>query len=100
MYDGLTPADAPSPGLLIKACLIIALYSHDAAGATAALPDIPTDGLAWGENRLPKAWFEALAARLRHDEAAAREAFLRARVDQEHIVTTNPLIMFPRACWP
>ena len=39
---------------------------------------------------MPEAWFEALAARRRHDEAAAREAFLRARAEEERSLASEP----------
>ena len=88
---GVIPADKPSPEIMVKARLVIALYSHDGAAATALLADIPPTGLMWGENRLPKGWFEALAARLRHDEAGARAAFARARLEEERVVAAAPL---------
>ena len=90
LYASVTPEDAPLPESVTKAHLIIALYSHDAEGATRAAADIPSEGLQWGEFALPKAWFEALAARLRHDDAAAREAFLRARAEEEKSLASEP----------
>ena len=97
VVENVTAADAPTPERLIKARLIIALYSHDAAAATALLTDVPPTGLIWGENRFPKAWFEALAARLRHDEAAAHEAFGRLRAEEERLLLINPLDGFAQS---
>ncbi len=37
----------------------------------------------------PKAWFEALAARMRGDQAGARTAFLAARAEVEKVVQAN-----------
>ncbi len=90
LYASVTPEDAPLPEVVTKAHLIVALYSHDAEGATRATASIPPEGLQWGEFSLPKAWFEALAARLRHDDAAARDAFLRARAEEDKNLAGDP----------
>ena len=87
----VTPADAPAPETMLKARLILALYSHDAPQATALSADVPPTGLVWGEERFPKGWFEGLAARLRHDEAGARAAFASARAEEERVLLVNPL---------
>ena len=89
LLGNVTPEDAPLPEVMTKAGLIVALFSRDAAAATRLLADIPPEGLQWGEFALPKAWFEALAARLRHDDAAAREAFTRARKEEERILESD-----------
>ena len=90
LYASVTPEDAVLPETMTKAHLILALYSHDAEGATRAAADVPPEGLQWGEFPLPKAWFEALAARLRHDDAAAHESFLRARAGTEKSLAGDP----------
>ena len=90
LLESVSPEDAPLPEALVKARLVVAFYSHNAAEATRLLADIPPEGLQWGELPLPKAWFEALAARLRHDGAAAREAFLRARAEEERGLASEP----------
>ena len=89
VIDRVTPADKVSPEVMVKARLIVAFYSHDAARATALMAAVPSSGLMWGNYRLPKAWFEALAARMRHDDDAAREAFARARPEVERVLIAN-----------
>ena len=87
----VTPADAPNPETMLKARMILALCSHDSAQATTLSADVPATGLVWGEERLPKGWFEGLAARLRHDEAGARAAFISAREVEERVLLASPL---------
>ncbi len=87
----VTADDQASPEILVKARLILALYGHDAAQVTSLLPDVPATGLMWGENWLPKEWFEAMAARLRHDDAAATDAFRRARAEMDRVLLVSPL---------
>ena len=89
LLGSVTSRDAPLPEVVTKASIVVALFSRDAAAATRLLADIPPEGLQWGEFALPKAWFEALAARLRHDGAAAREAFTRARMEEERILASD-----------
>ncbi len=91
VIDGVTPEDAAAPELMTRFRLIVALYSHDVPGAAGLLAAIPAEGLEWGVFPLPKPWFEALAARLRHDDAAARDAFTRARVEEDRLFAANPL---------
>ncbi len=90
LYASVTPEDAALPEVVTRAHLVIALYSHDAEGATRAAAEVSPGGLQWGEFPLPKAWFEALAARLRHDDAAAHDSFLRARADVEKSMAGDP----------
>jgi TolB-like protein len=68
----------------------VAWYQRDAAEATRAAASIPADGAGWNAVRLPRAWFEGLAARLRGDIAAADDAFSRARALVDHEVQQKP----------
>jgi TolB-like protein/Tfp pilus assembly protein PilF len=65
-------------------------YERNAAEAARAAAAIPAEGAGSNAVRFPRAWYEGLAARLRGDTAAARDAFSRARVSVEHDVRVQP----------
>ena len=88
VIDQADPVGVPVETLL-PAQLTVALYAHDATQTAALAGDVSADGVVWGLHRLPRAWFEALAARMRGDDQAAREAFLRARSVLEKLYLSN-----------
>jgi len=62
----------------------LALRERDPFAAARALTRIPSDF------RYPRTWHEGLVAKLRHDVAAARSAFMAARSETEKIVHAQP----------
>src|SRR5438552_365887 len=71
-------------------CLPLALYERDAAAAQRALAAMPPGGCFEASIPFPNAWCEGLAARMRGDQEAARDAFTRARTELEKIVHDQP----------
>src|SRR5438093_2893855 len=71
-------------------CLPLALYERDAAAAQRALAAMPPGGCFEASIPFPNAWCEGLAARMRGDQQAARDAFTRARTELEKIVHDQP----------
>jgi tetratricopeptide (TPR) repeat protein len=73
-------ADDPSaPPVIVYTWLDLALRERDPAAAERALAAMPAGGC-YDENiPFPTSWCEGLAARLRGDDRAARDAFIRAR---------------------
>ncbi|PZR72409.1 MAG: hypothetical protein DLM52_12950, partial [Chthoniobacterales bacterium] len=69
--------------------LYVALCERDPAVATKAVAVIPATGTSTDLN-FPRAWSEALAARIRGNEPAAREAFMAARAETEKAVREQP----------
>ncbi len=70
--------------------LLLALRERDPAEAQRALADMPTDGC-YDENiPFPNSWCQGLAARLRGDQTAARDAFDNARKELEKSVGSQP----------
>ena len=55
-----------------------------------ALASLPPDGLIPGNVRMPRSFFEGLAARARNDAAGAETAFIAARGEMEKIVGGQP----------
>ncbi len=80
------PKSAPDLG---DQWLYVSLCERDAAGAAQAVAVIPATGTSTDLN-FPRPWCEALAARLRGDEAAAHAAFLAARAEAEKTVHEQP----------
>jgi serine/threonine-protein kinase len=77
-------AEDPSAGpVIVNSWLALILRERDAAAAERALADLPPGGC-YDENiPFPNGWCEGLVARLRGDEPAAHDAFLRARNELE-----------------
>ena len=88
--SGVAPADEPNGELTDEYGLILALGAHDAAAvfrilAATSQPHFQFNGVVY-----PKAWFEALAARMRGDSAGAQAAFAAARIEVNRTVRANP----------
>jgi eukaryotic-like serine/threonine-protein kinase len=77
-------ADEPSaPPVVVYRWLDLALRERDPAAARRALAAMPSGGC-YDENvPFPTSWCEGLVARLRGDEPAAHDAFIRARNELE-----------------
>ncbi len=69
--------------------LYLSLCERDSAAAARALAAIPASGISTDLN-FPRAYCEALAARARGDEPAARAAFLAARAEVEKTSVEQP----------
>jgi TolB-like protein/tRNA A-37 threonylcarbamoyl transferase component Bud32/Flp pilus assembly protein TadD len=82
--------DPNSVPVVVDQWLDLALSERDPAAAERALTAMPTDGC-YDENiPFPNSWCQGLVARLRGDEAAARAAFTKARVELEQTVRSQP----------
>jgi TolB-like protein/class 3 adenylate cyclase/Tfp pilus assembly protein PilF len=68
----------------------LAFFERDAVEANRALAAIPAEGINVNAISFPKAWYEGWAARLRNDEAAAQNAFARARTEAALAVEKHP----------
>jgi serine/threonine protein kinase/tetratricopeptide (TPR) repeat protein len=66
--------------------LSLALGDRDFADAQRALSYLPNDGCNHSAVPYPRAWCEALVARLNGDKNAARDAFMRARAELQEIL--------------
>ncbi len=89
VVEAITPEDEPDPGCKDRNQLFLALCARDADTVSRLLPAIDQTRLIRGGVSYPKAWFAALAARIRHDEAGARAAFRLARPEVERAVQIN-----------
>jgi tetratricopeptide (TPR) repeat protein len=68
----------------------LALCRRDAAEMASALASLPAEGVIPWNVRMPRAFFEGLAARVRKDATSAKTAFTAARVEMEKIVREQP----------
>jgi tetratricopeptide (TPR) repeat protein len=83
-------ADDPSAsGVIVYRWLDLALRERDPAAAERALAAMPAGGCYEENIPFPTSWCEGLVARLRGDERAARDAFLRARNELEQNLRTE-----------
>jgi len=70
--------------------LLCALAERDLAAAEAALVALDDNYLGIDAVRLQRSFGEGLVARLKKDEVAARDAFMRSRAEQEKLVQEQP----------
>ena len=84
-------ADNPSaPPVVVYRWLDLALRERDPAAGGRALAVMPSGGC-YDENiPFPTSWCEGLVARMRGDEPAARDAFIRARNELEQALRNQP----------
>jgi TolB-like protein/Tfp pilus assembly protein PilF len=68
----------------------LALCERDPVAAAHALAAIPPEGNGPGALLFPRAWFAGWTARIRGDEASARDAFTAARTEMERKVNEQP----------
>jgi TolB-like protein/tRNA A-37 threonylcarbamoyl transferase component Bud32 len=81
--------DSNAPPLIVYRWLDLALRERDATAAKRAIAVMPAGGC-YDENiPFPISWCEGLAARLRDDEPAARDAFIKARSEIEQTVRND-----------
>ena len=83
-------ADNPSaPPVVVYRWLDLALRERDSAAAERALAVMPSGGC-YDENiPFPTSWCEGLVARIRGDERAAHDAFIRARNELEQTLRND-----------
>ena len=77
----MTDAQDPDHELRDAYGLILALFEHDESQVRYVLAASKRSHFNIADFDYPRAWFEALAARLRGDDPAARAAFATARTD-------------------
>ena len=84
--------DAQDPGHELRDTygLVVALFSHDESQVRYVAAALKSEPYNIGGFPYPKAWFMALAARMRGDDAAARAAFSAARTEVEKTVAATP----------
>lgn len=70
--------------------LMLTLFDHNASHVSYMLAASKQEQVALANFVYPKAWYEALAARMRKDDAAAQAAFNAARSMVEQTVLANP----------
>ena len=81
------PSAAP---VIVNSWLALILRERDPAAAERALAAMPPGGC-YDENiPFPNSWCEGLVARLRGDERAAHDAFIRARNELEQTLRNQP----------
>jgi TolB-like protein/thioredoxin-like negative regulator of GroEL len=81
------PSAAPA---LVNSWLAVILRERNPAGAERALAAMPPDGCYDEIIPFPNSWCQGLVARLRGDEAAAHDAFTRARNELEQTLRNQP----------
>ena len=86
----LNDKDEPSGELRCYYWLVLALLENNPDEVDRAVLAYPTEEIALASFVYPKAWFAALSARMRKDEAAARTAFDAARVQVAKTVEADP----------
>jgi serine/threonine-protein kinase len=79
-------SDPSAPPLIVYRWLDLALRERDSAAAERALAAMPAGGCYEENIPFPTSWCEGLVARLRGDDRAARDAFLRARNELEQTI--------------
>jgi serine/threonine-protein kinase len=83
-------ADDPSAlPLIVYRWLDLALRERDPAAAERALAVMPAGGCYEENIPFPTSWCEGLVHRLRGDERAARDAFVRARTELQQTIRTQ-----------
>jgi TolB-like protein len=87
----MTDAQDPDRDLRDTYGLIIAVFTHDERQIRYLLAASKKTEYVYADFTYPKAWYQALAARIRQDAATAQAAFAVARVEVEKTVLANPL---------
>jgi TolB-like protein/class 3 adenylate cyclase/Tfp pilus assembly protein PilF len=88
--EAILAEDSAAAPTLADAWLDLALCEHDPVEATRALASIPVEGVTPKNVRIPRSFYEGLAARTRGDAAAAHSAFTAARAETQEVVREQP----------
>jgi TolB-like protein/Flp pilus assembly protein TadD len=79
----VTPEEDPDGAIRDLHNLILALWDNDPASVSKISARATESTLVFNGVKYPKSWYEALAARMRSDNANARSAFTAARLEAE-----------------
>ncbi len=88
--DGIVTQDQNAAARIADEWFHLALCERDAVAAGRAIAAMTTQGYTMEGFLLPRAWCEALAARLAGDAAAEQAAFTSARVQVEESLRDDP----------
>src|SRR4030095_8929687 len=88
--QAVVTADPNAVDAIAEQWLYLAFCGRDAAERASALASLPPEGIIPWNVRMPRSFFEGLAARVRNDLAGAARVFTAARVEMEKIVREQP----------
>jgi TolB-like protein/Tfp pilus assembly protein PilF len=88
--EAIVAQDPAAAKTIAERWFYIAMCERDNSGVSRALPNISPEGTTTGSIWLPRAYFEAVAARARGDAAVARAAFTAARAEVEKTMLGQP----------
>ncbi len=83
VIEAVAAEDPTAAKTIADRWIYVAFCERDNIGVSRALAAIPPEGISLGSLWSPRAYFEAIAARARGDEAVARAAFTAARAEVE-----------------
>jgi TolB-like protein/Flp pilus assembly protein TadD len=85
----VTPEEDPDGAIRDLHDLILAIWDNDPASVSKISARATESTLVFNGVKYPKSWYEALAARMRGDNANARSAFTAARLEAEKAAMTD-----------
>ncbi len=88
--EAVVAEDPAAARTIAERWLYIAMCERDNFGVSRALAVVPPEGTSVGNIWLPRAYFEAVAARARGDATVARAAFTTARAEVERTTSEQP----------
>ncbi len=88
--EAVVAEDPAAARTIAERWLYIAMCERDNFGVSRALAVVPPEGTSVGNIWLPRAYFEAVAARARGDATVARAAFTTARAEVERTAREQP----------
>ena len=88
--EAVVAEDPAAARTIAERWLYIAMCERDNFGVSRALALVPPEGTSVGNIWLPRAYFEAVAARARGDATVARAAFTTARAEVERTAREQP----------
>jgi len=88
--EAVVAEDPAAARTIAERWLYTAMCERDNFGVSRALAVVPPEGTSVGNIWLPRAYFEAVAARARGDATVARAAFTTARAEVERTTSEQP----------
>jgi TolB-like protein/Tfp pilus assembly protein PilF len=88
--EAVVAEDPAAATNIVERWFYVALCERDNVGVSRALAVVPPEGISTGSIWLPRAYFEAMAARARGDAIGARAAFTTARLEVEKTTRDQP----------
>ena len=88
--QNIVTEDPSAVDVIAEQWFYLALCRRDAAEMASALASLPAEGIIPWNVRMPRSFFEGLAARAENDATGAETAFTAARVEMEKIVREQP----------